>query len=300
MDKQKANAYLPGIAMSVIVGLQYIFLKGVIERFNGRILLLLAVRFAIASIPLLFLLKDFRMRDALKPRVLVVCLFQPCLNLLAQTYAAQYASVTAIACLTALAPLMTAVSGRLVLREKKSPPLFYAFMGAVVCGSIMAISANPPRQSSSWAGIALCAASVVFRSIYSPLSKKATMKISPLNLAIAQVFVGTAFYAALAFASGEAAFLRQTFSALRPFDHFSLFYLSILSIALCYILNNILLEKLSVSMSGMLNNLTFVSTLLSGVLFLSEPISWLAAGGSALICVGMYASALAKSKGKAS
>ena len=54
-----------------------------------------------------------------------------------------------------------------------------------------------------------------------------------------------------------------------------------------YLLNNYSLSEISVAASGVMSNLTFVVTLLSGVFLLSEKINAWAVVGSVLIAFGV-------------
>jgi drug/metabolite transporter (DMT)-like permease len=296
--KGKLPAIAQGTVMSVIIGLQYIFLKDIIGKFDNHVLTLLSVRFAIALVPMLFMLKGFKSRTLLTKGILALCLVQPGLNLVAQTYAAMLSDVTMIAYLTALSPVSMHIAARITMKEKAKPPLLF-FMGLAIAGSILASTDSDEMARISLAGVLLTLACLALRSVFSVLAKKESQNAtSPKDIAIAQVIWGFVAFTALALLIEGPQAYASAFSKLSAADIWPLAYLGAFSITVAYTLNNLMLDSLSVTMSGVLNNLTFLTTLLSGVIFLKEPFAWQGIVGSVLIVVGVYASAVVKAKGQ--
>jgi len=255
-------------------------------------MLLLAIRFIAALLPMLFFLKGFKAKVLINKRILLICLVQPVANVIAQTYAASAADAALIAYLTALCPLTMYLAGRIFMKET-APPQFFIFMAVSVAGAILSASAKGQVERISIAGVLWIISSLVFRGLYSVQAKKGQAFFSPAEITISQMFWGAVVFGVASILAGEIFDAPRLLRSLGIWDIAAIGYLSLGSLALAYGFNNFVLGNLSVTMSGMLNNLTFVSTLASGFV-LGEPIGWQGLAGSALIVFGVYFSARSK------
>ncbi len=288
MKTTSYKGVIASIVMSVIIGLQFYFIKGLTKIFSKNLLSFIALRFFIALIAIIFFIPKSAFKKAFNKKMILFSLIAPFCNIMAQTYGVALCDVTTVGYVSSIGPAITVMAGWLVLKEKISKSQILS-LALVVAGTVL-IASKGGNSSIIGLGSLLILAALICRSIYAVLSKKQSGNYSFLELSFAQMLWGFVWFtlAALIF---EGISFAENFgnilSEIGFFDILSLFYVSVCSITIVYILNNYTISKISIRLSGIMSNLTFVITLISGVVLLGEKATLPALVGSTLIIIGI-------------
>lgn len=288
MKTTSYKGVIASIVMSVIIGLQFYFIKGLTKIFSKNLLSFIALRFFIALIAIIFFIPKSAFKKAFNKKMILFSLIAPFCNIMAQTYGVALCDVMTVGYVSSIGPAITVMAGWLVLKEKISKSQILS-LALVVAGTVL-IASKGGNSSIIGLGSLLILAALICRSIYAVLSKKQSENYSFLELSFAQMLWGFVWFtlAALIF---EGISFAENFgnilSEIGFFDILSLFYVSVCSITIVYILNNYTISKISIRLSGIMSNLTFVITLISGVVLLGEKATFPALVGSTLIIIGI-------------
>jgi drug/metabolite transporter (DMT)-like permease len=162
-------------------------------------LLVIFGRLLVAAV-IVFLLRhhfgEIRYRRGDWKPLLFMALCEPCLYFGLEGYALHFTSASEAGMITALLPLMSAVTARCALGEKISRQvavwLSVALLGAVG----LTFGGKPaPASPSPMVGNTLELLAMVFAAAYSTTSRYLSDRYSPLFLTAVQAFVGTVFFA---------------------------------------------------------------------------------------------------------
>jgi drug/metabolite transporter (DMT)-like permease len=289
-NNEKTSAgYISATVMSVLIGIQFIFIKNITGPFEGSILQLLGIRFLIAMLPFVFLIKKISLKKVFTKNFVFLALLQPFLNLIAQTYGVVYTSVSSVAYVTSIGPLITIVLSALILKEKINKKKIIGLVLAVG-GAVMVVVGKSEGLKGFGIGGILIFVALVFRSLYSVKSKGKTKSVSVAELTFAQLFWGTVMFLVTSAFFGGFVSIGRILMSLDTMNIISLIYTGLISLTAVYFLNNFSISKISVAATGILSNLTFVVTLASGILFMKEKISILSIAGAVIIMAGVFIS----------
>lgn len=290
MDKVSLKGIAAATLMSVCIGLQFYFIKSLMNIFGNRVFLFLTLRFLLAASVMLpvLIFKKTRLKKIFNFKLMLVSLLLPFLNLSFQTFGVKNCSVTSVGYISSLGPVITLVVSAVVL--KKKPTLKQIFSIIIACAGTALIYFGKNAEARLDLGAALIFAALVCRSLYAALSRKPAKDLSPLELTAVQIFWGFVFFAAVFVTrskGGSAASIAALIKPMGVRGWINLLYVSLVSLDAVYFLNNYSLSEISVAASGVMSNLTFVVTLLSGVLLLNEKINAWAIFGAALTVLGV-------------
>ncbi len=289
-NNQKTSAgYISATVMSVLIGVQFIFIKNITGPFEGHIIQLLCVRFLIAMVPFLFLIKKVSLKKVFSKNFVFLAVLQPFLNLLAQTYGVAYTSVSSVAYVTSIGPLITIVLRAVILKEKISKKQLIGMALAVGVAVLVVIGKNEGLKGFGFGSILIFVA-LIFRSLYSVKSKGKTKSVGVAELTFAQLFWGAVMFLVTSLFFGGFSSVKDILTSLDTLNIVSLVYTGLISLTAVYFLNNFSISKISVAATGILSNLTFVVTLASGILFMKEKLSLLSIAGAVIIMAGVIVS----------
>ncbi len=288
-NKKTALGYICAVLMSLFIGLQFVFIKNIVEPFEGKILQLLFIRFALCLAPFIFFIKKIKFKSIFDKNIILLSVLQPFLNLLAQTYGVALTSVTSVAYVTSIGPLLTILLSAAILKEKISGKQT-AGIAMVISGAVIVVWGRGKGLSGFGIGSLLIFAALALRSLYSVLSKEKTKDIDAATLTFGQLFWGMIMFLISSLIFGGFAGLKDIVISLDMMGIISLLYVSFISLTAVYLLNNISISKISVTATGILSNLTFIVTLASGLIFMKEEISVLSIIGAVIIMAGVILS----------
>ena len=202
-----------------------------------------------------------------------------------------YTSVTNVAIIGALIPLLTALLTHFVFRESRLTRLFWAGTVISVAGTALVILNGNFSLEINPKGDFLALISIIIWSFYGVLSKCLKGEYSSLFIT-RNIF----FYGILTLLPY---FLFEPFAVslqtlLKPSVLWNLVFLGFIASSMCYFLWTFSLKKLGVVKT---NNYIYFSpliTILTAHVVLGEPITVYVAGGTALIICGLWIASVRK------
>lgn len=289
MSSEK-KGYIATILMSLIMGMQYIFIKDLIKLSHNNVFLVLSIRFFIAFIFLLFIfyLKKIKIHLSFKNKDLFrLSFYNPIVNFSFQTIGVMLCPVTTVSVLIALIPIANVIISYFLLKEK--PTLKQSFFICIcIIGTIIASISSSNNNKSEFAliGTILIILSIFSRSYYQGKLKK--LKIKDINqVSIYQIFYGFIAFTIMFFAFY---FVNPTIDVLNIIIMkdfiFGILYLSILATVLVFYLNNYAVNNISVISVGLMNNITVLISTIAGIIFLGEKFTLIQILGLGMILIG--------------
>ena len=275
MKKNSSKGVIAGLMMSVMIGLQFYFIKNITKIFSENIFTLNALRFLIAFVVILPFTDKEVFRKAFNKRLILLSLISPFINITVQTYGVKMSSITAVGYISSLGPVITVIVGNIFLREKITKRQWIS-LGIAGVGTVLISSGKTEQQAVFGVGALFILAALVTRSVYAVLSKKESSEYTFLQLSFAQIMWGLIYFSAAMLVFERDFLSYQLINTLISFnlrDILSLLYVSLCSITIVNLLNNYALSQISIRLSAVMSNLTFVVTLFSGVLLMGESIS---------------------------
>ena len=190
----------------------------------------------------------------------------------------------------ALVPVAVAIMARIFLQEKLQPLQVVSILASVLGVLVIVLGQGGVEVGEQrWGLIALLLA-VISAGAYSILSKKSSAKFNPWEITFIMMWSGTIIFNGLGLAQGF--WTGSIMDFLRPLSVRSVqgavLYLGILSSIGAFVLYNYMISKLSVARTAPFTNLVTLVSVLAGVLFRGEPISWKVGIGVALILFGVW------------
>ena len=284
------KGYIATIIMSLIMGMQYIFIKDLIKLSHNNVFLVLSIRFFIAFIfmLLIFYIRKIKIHLSFKNKDLFrLSFYNPVINFSFQTIGVMLCPVTTVSVLIALIPIANVIVSYFLLKEK--PTLKESmFMGICVLGTLIASvsSSNSNKTEFAFLGTMLIILSIFSRAYYQGKLKK--LKIKDINtVSIYQIFYGFIAFTIMCFVFF---FLNPTIDILeiiflKDFI-FGILYLSLLATILVFYLNNYAVKSISVISVGLMNNITVLISTLAGIIFLGEKFTIIQIIGLFMILLG--------------
>lgn len=228
--------------------------------------------------------KNIRYRAGDWVFLLGMALFEPCLYFIFESYALVYTSAGQAGLVTAMLPLMVAVTAFLFLGERNSVQQWLGFLVAVAGVIWMSLSAeNTDQAPNALLGNSLEFLAMVCAVGYTLLVKHLSSRYSAFVLTALQCFIGTIFFLPLALLSpwpGE----------ISSASTFAIIYLGLVVSLGAYGLFNFSLSQLPASTAAGYTNLVPAFALIFSMLLLQERLvlsQWLAIG---IIFIGVLLS----------
>jgi len=291
MKAERVKAYLSGICYSAIFGFSFLFTKNALDKVDP--IKFIGFRFALAAlavtlvaalgaVPISFKGKNF------KP-LLFLSLLEPGCYFVFETFGVKLTSSSQAGLMIALIPVLVAVLGALILKERLSP--FQVFFILLSAAGVMAISSQGGGDAGgSKLGLLLLFGAVLSASLFNIYSRKLSAVYSPFEITFAMMWVGAIFFnAAGLILSAIAGNTADYFAPLLDAEVvFALCYLGLFSSVLAYFLVNFTLSRLPASRSSVFSNLTTVISVVAGVAFRGEPFTVIHAAGALMILLGVW------------
>ncbi|MBF0287275.1 MAG: DMT family transporter [SAR324 cluster bacterium] len=279
----------------LIWGSSFIAMKLALQAYDP--LLIVFGRMIIASCIFLFFYKKLRQTLYHKgdwKYLVLMSLFEPCFYFIFEAYALTYTTASQAGMVTALLPLLVAISAGVLLKEKITPTVLFGFFTACAGIGILSfdnsstIDAPNPILGNFLELLAMiCAAG------YTILARHLGARYSALFLTAFQMLIGAFFFApVLIFPST----IYPTAFPIVP--SFALAYLGTIVSFGAYGLYNHALRTISASHASAYVNLIPVFTAFLGWLILDEHFTMLQSLGAILVLAGVWISTSAFRIGK--
>jgi drug/metabolite transporter (DMT)-like permease len=194
-----------------------------------------------------------------------------------------YVSASQGALVQASIPAMTALVAVVWLRERASA-MRWLGIALSIGGVLIVFSGNGSEPGQSpLLGNSLMFASVVCWALYTALAKRAA-SFEPLVITVCVMGTGTLLL--LPFSAYE--IMQAGLEPLPPKGWLGVLYLGTVASGLAYALYNASLRHLDASAVGVYTNLIPVVGVLTGIVFLGEPMSMRAIVGGAIVMLGVW------------
>ncbi|MGC9323476.1 MAG: DMT family transporter [Desulfomonilia bacterium] len=281
---------LPTLALltaMVLWASSFIALKLAFRAFDPMIVIF--CRMAIGSICFLFFLRLFRgihyeKGDLKYFLFMVIC--EPCLYFLFEAKALQNTTASQAGMITAMLPLLVALTAHFYLKETVSRRTILGFFIAISGASLLSLGAHASQDAPNPVlGNMLEFLAMVCATGYTVMLKRLTLRYAPLFLTAVQTFAGSVFYLPFVFLSPEAFPVDAGFVPVA-----SIIYLGVFVTLGAYGLYNFGVSQVPASQASAFVNLIPVFTVILGWIILSErftPIQYVA---SALVFLGVFLS----------
>lgn len=290
MNSEK-KGYIATILMSLIMGMQYIFIKDLIKLSKNNVFFILSIRFFIAFLILLFIffiLKKDTHIPLKNKELFKLSFFNPIANFSFQTIGVMLCPVTIVGILIAFIPVANVIVSYFLLKDratlKECMFILICIIGTIIAGIY------PYEHTTSqfkYIGIFLIILSIFSRAYYQGKLKKDNIKTDINLICFYQIFYGFICFTIIFLISS---FITKDFDIfiILPNKGFLLgiLYLSLLATVAVFYLNNYAVKQISVIGVGLMNNLTVIISTISGVIFLKEHISLIQSFGILLIFIG--------------
>ncbi len=302
MAKTEIRAYIGLVAMTIIIGLSFIFVKLALNHANP--VDILAQRFLIASLTIsLYYVLIKRKKPKIGKKdffpLLLLSLFYPVFLFLFQTLGLQYTSASEAGILSAIAPIITVVLAFLILKEKTNKwqvvSIFLSVLGVIY---IIYKNGVGTITAETLKGDILILLSVVSMAFYFVLGRLMNRRLNALDITLfmsitaAIVFNLYAYYSHAEQGSVSnyfAAYSSQTFL-------WAILYLGVLSTVVSSLLTNFALKVIPASQVSIFNNMSPIITVFAGIIFLNESLYYYHIVGGLMVMLGIVGVNVLRSK----
>jgi drug/metabolite transporter (DMT)-like permease len=224
-------------------------------------------------------------REDLRP-LLFMAFCEPCLYFSFEARALELTTASQAGMITAMLPLMVAVSARFVIGEVLTTRTLTGFCVAVVGACWLSVAGQPSENAPNpILGNFLEFMAMVCATGYIISLKRLTARYSPFFLTAVQAFVGAVFFFPFIFLPTTV--LPQQFD---PVPAMAIIYLGAVVTLGAYGLYNYGVSRIPVSRASVFINLIPVFTVVLGTVILGERFSFSQYVASGLVFVGIYLS----------
>ncbi len=296
------TAHLASIGFTLIFGFSYMFTKVALDYIEP--MGLIATRYLIAFTVLEVLRRtkviSFRFRKEHIRFLFWIVIFQPVLYSIFSIYGIALIASSEAIMLIALIPVFAGVFSAVLLKEVPNPKQIFFILLSFTGVIYIQISLQGVDTDSSILGFFLVLLSVICGALYNVNSRRASMRIHPIEITYFMMLVGAItfnfLYTIILFYNGNLHHYVTIWSNrnfLGP-----ILYLGILSSLLAFFLLNYALSHLKAHIVGIYANMVTVIGIFAGYIILNEGLYYFHFIGSAMIIVGVYGTIMSNRKVK--
>ena len=273
----------------VFFGLSYLFSKKALNIAEPAILLF--ARFTVAFVVLNAMVLTGAAKVRVRGRALLWPVFlgvmQPVLYFIFENYGLKYTTTSFTGLMSSISPALTAVLGAVVLSERPTKRQ-WAFIGVSIAGVLMISLRSGGGQNTAMGCLCLFAAYFT-GALCSMFVRKVSDRYTPFELTYVMFSVGFVFFAGMAFAQFRGEALPMLAEALGHTDFIvAALYLGAAASVGGYLLANYALAKLPVARYTVFANVSTVVSVLSGVIIMGDPFTWVTLLATVLILLGVW------------
>lgn len=287
----KRNTYFAATLYALIIGFSFLFVKLALTVTDPLNILAhrFTISFVVASIPVVFrwIKLDITFKDMLP--ILPISLFYPTLFFAFQAFGLVYISSSEAGIIQATIPIFTMILATFFLKENSSRlqklSLILSVSGVIYIFVMKGIDLKP----ASSIGTMMIILSSLSSAGYNVLARKITKKYKILDLTYMMTFIGFLSFNLMSIIDHG---IHGTINVyFKPFTNplflISVLYLGILSSLITSLLSNYTLSKIEASKMSVFNNLSTLITMIAGVIFLQESLSYFHIIGAVMIIGGV-------------
>ncbi len=299
--KLTTKAYLSALLYSFIIGFSFMFVKLALTVTSPLDTLAhrFTVAFVAASIPIVFgfikLNISFKNILALLP----LAIFYPALFFAFQAFGLVYTSSSEAGIIQAAIPIFTMILASYFLKEYTNTWQKISVLISVIGVIYIFIMNGIGTHETSFIGVILILLSALSSAFYNVLARKMTKKFKLMDLTYTMTVIGFISFNSIAIASHIS---KGTITAyFKPFTNgtflVSILYLELLSSLLTALLLNYSLSYIEAAKISVFSNLSTLITIIAGVIFLHEQISYYHIIGTIMIIFGIIGTNFLGKKG---
>lgn len=293
--RERGVAYAAAAASALIWGFSFLFTKhalGTLSAFallGGRFLLAAVVMTGLAALRVVKLRLNWGKVFVLLP----VAVLQPVLYFLCETAGVRLLTTAEAGMIIALVPIAVSLSAMFLLRERLTGPQWGGVVLSVA-GAAVLVAGQGLQAGGHLLGYLALLGAVLAQAFYSPLSRKASARCTPVETTFVMMWVGAIVFNAVGLieAANQQAIGRYFAAMVEPGTLVDLCFLGIISSVLAFICQNWALSRLPASATGTFINLTPVVTVVAGVLINGDRLNPIQGVGAALIFLGIWGAAV--------
>lgn len=286
-----AKVYSGAVLYSIITGLSFLFGKLGLD--HSSPLDLLAYRFTAAFlatlVPLAFGWVKLNINKTMLKKILPLAIFNPLLFFGFQAFGLDLTLSSEAGIILAVGPVFTMILASYFLKERTTTLQKLSILVSVFGVIYITVMKSSSIKFENMKGMIFLFISTLSLAIYSVMARRLTKDFSSMELSY--VMIGISFISFNVSAIGKHIIDRDIASFVSPLANvnfiISILYLGILSSFLTSYLSNYVLSKVESYKMSVFTNLATVISVIAGVVFLNEDISYFHIIGSALIITGV-------------
>lgn len=291
MNKEKKGMLAAAVAYSIF-GFSYLFAKMALNVEGVEPMILLCSRSAVSFIVLnlLVALRIFKINFKGKNMwpAIVLGLLQPLIFSTLENYGVKFTTTSFTGLIASISPVFSAILGVFLLREKPNWKQWLCIILSISGVMMVSLGGGNEGQNTVIGCVCLIAAYLV-AALYSILSRKLSEGFTSVELTYVMFTVGFIGFTAMTFATYRGETIPMLANALSHNTFvISSLYLGVLSAILAYVLINYAVATLPVSRATIFSSFTTIISVLSGVIIMKDPFTWVSAVAFVLILFGVY------------
>lgn len=288
MNDEKKGMLAAGVAYTIF-GLSYLFSKMALGVAEPMILLL--ARFSVTLVVLNLLVATRVLKLNLKGKNLMgpilLGILQPCLYFVLENYGLKYTTTSFTGLMSSISPVLITVVGAITIRERPNARQWLC-IGVSVAG-VLLVSLGASSGENTALGIVCLLGSYATGAFYAILVRKFSKVFSAFELTYVMFTLGFIFFAVLTFFQYGTGAVSAVAEAFTHGDFVvSVLYLGGLSSVGAYMLANYSIARLTVARASIFNCLATVVSVLSGVIIMKDPFTWVSLLSCVLILTGVW------------
>lgn len=280
-------ATLAALAAQVIFGFSFMFTGIALE--NASPMTVIADRYTVAflglSLVMLFTKTKLKIGKNIWKLVLM-SLFQPLMYFIFETYGVELTNSSFSGVMISMIPIVSMITGIFVLNERPSF-MQYVFAVLSVTGVVIAVLSGKKEGIVSGAGVILLIGAVLSSAFYNISSRKISGEFSVLERTYAMTLIGVVSFVLIALFENIQNPVNIISSFFEPSYLYAILYLGIVSSVIAFLLLNFANTHLPVAKTTVFSNITTVVSVIAGVAFLEEKISYLVIIAVIMIVTGV-------------
>ena len=290
MNTEKKGMLAAAVAYSIF-GFSYLFAKMALSIDGVDPMILLCSRSTVSFVVLnlLVLTKVFKVHFKGKniwPAILLGFL-QPLIFSTLENYGVNFTTTAFTGLVASIAPVFSSILGVFLLGEKPNWKQWLCIVLSI--SGVIIVSLGGDGGNNTLAGCLCLVGAYLVTALYSNLSRKFSQGFTSIELTYVMFTVGFIGFSTMTFATHG----MQTISIILTAAGNKSFiiaclYLGILSAIAAYILINYAVSKLPVSRATIFSSFTTIISVLSGIIIMKDPFTWVSIVAFILILFGVY------------
>jgi len=290
MNKNNSNkAMAAAFIANFIFGFSFIFSKMGLSVASPSILLTYRFITALIVMTLLILAKivKFNIKQKNIMPLLLIGLFQPVIYFICESYGLIYTTATFSAVMIALVPIASLILSAFFLREIPTvTQIIFSILS--ISGVVLMALQKSSEGSVQIIGIFILIGAIISAVGFNVTSRKYSSQFSAFERTYFMFLIGGIFFTGMGLIKNWGHFERFIEPLSSPIFLVSIFYLSIISSIVAFLMMNYSTTYLPVARTTAFSNIITVVSVFAGIIFLNEGVDIISMISSAMIIIGVW------------